>query len=179
MLRHFRGHLGLLVGMLIAAIALGIAYRYLFNTIEERTLSFYARSSLHATGMALAGWNSADGIRCPAALALRAGIARYAADRRIRAEGAGDDGRADDRHARSAICAVPLDIGRMVRARPAAHPYPRLCRVAAVRRDFRIQAPDRRPPARQLFSRDISPAAARAAPRHVSRHRRLDGARRT
>src|SRR5205814_7090128 len=56
MLRHFRRHLGLLAGMLIAAIALGIAYRYLFNTIEERTLSFYARSALHATGMALAGW---------------------------------------------------------------------------------------------------------------------------
>src|SRR5207248_1294249 len=34
----------------------GIAYLYLFNTIEERTLSYYARSSLHATGMALAGW---------------------------------------------------------------------------------------------------------------------------
>src|SRR5204862_509027 len=56
MLRHFRRHLGLLAGMLIAAIALGIAYRYVFNTIEERTLSYYARSSLHATGMALAGW---------------------------------------------------------------------------------------------------------------------------
>jgi len=56
MLRHFRRHLGLLAGMLIAAIALGIAYRYVFNTIEGRTLSFYARSALHATGMALAGW---------------------------------------------------------------------------------------------------------------------------
>lgn len=56
MLRYFRRHLGLLAGMLVAAIALGISYRYLFNALEERTPAFYARSALHATGMALAGW---------------------------------------------------------------------------------------------------------------------------
>ena len=55
-LRHVRRHLGLLAGMLVTAIALGIAYRYLFNTLEERTPLYYARSALHATGMAVAGW---------------------------------------------------------------------------------------------------------------------------
>jgi hypothetical protein len=39
MIRHLRRHLGLLVGMLVAAIALGISYRYLFNTLAERTPS--------------------------------------------------------------------------------------------------------------------------------------------
>jgi class 3 adenylate cyclase len=56
MIRHLRRHLGPLVGMLVAAIALGISYRYLFNTLAERTPSFYARSVLHAIGMAFAGW---------------------------------------------------------------------------------------------------------------------------
>src|ERR1044071_4454630 len=56
MLRHLRRHLGLLASMLATAVALGIAYRYLFNTLAERTPSFYARSVLHAIGMAFAGW---------------------------------------------------------------------------------------------------------------------------
>src|ERR1043165_7350477 len=56
MLRHLRRHLGLLASMLATAVALGIAYRYLFNTLEERTLSFYTRSALHGIGMAFAGW---------------------------------------------------------------------------------------------------------------------------
>src|SRR5215831_1420593 len=54
--RYLRRHLGLLASMLVTAIALGIAYRYLFNTLAERTLSFYTRSALHAIGMAFAGW---------------------------------------------------------------------------------------------------------------------------
>jgi len=56
MLRYFRRHLGLLAGMLVAAVALGVSYRYLFNPLEERTLAFYLRSCGHAIGMALAGW---------------------------------------------------------------------------------------------------------------------------
>jgi class 3 adenylate cyclase len=56
MLRYLRRHLGLLAAMLVAALALGIAYRYLFNPLEERTLAFYLRSCVHAIGMAFAGW---------------------------------------------------------------------------------------------------------------------------
>jgi class 3 adenylate cyclase len=58
MLRHLRRHLGLLAGMLVAAIVLGIAYRYLFNALDERTPSYYARSALHAIGMAVTGWTA-------------------------------------------------------------------------------------------------------------------------
>jgi len=56
MLRHIRRHLGLLAAMLVAAIVLGVSYRYLFNPLEERTLAFYLRSCAHAIGMAVAGW---------------------------------------------------------------------------------------------------------------------------
>lgn len=42
--------------MLVAAIALGIAYRYFFNALGERTPAYYARSAVHAIGMAVAGW---------------------------------------------------------------------------------------------------------------------------
>lgn len=50
--RHFR----FLVGLMVAAVAIGIAYRYLVDPIEERTLPFYIRSSFHAVGLALSGW---------------------------------------------------------------------------------------------------------------------------
>jgi class 3 adenylate cyclase len=46
----------LLVGLLIAAVALGVAYRYFFDPLEERTLRNFIRSSLHAMGVACSGW---------------------------------------------------------------------------------------------------------------------------
>ena len=49
-------HLGFLAGLLVAGVAIGIAYRYLFDPIEERTLFYYTRSALHASGLACAGW---------------------------------------------------------------------------------------------------------------------------
>src|ERR1051325_8037313 len=136
MLHHLRRHLGLLASMLATAVALGIAYRYLFNTLEERTLSFYTRSALHGIGMAFAGWTVQMGICGPAALPARERVAASAADPRIRAEGAGDDRRADDRHARIAVRALSFDLAGMVRAGSAAHRRPRVCRLAALWRDF-------------------------------------------
>lgn len=55
-IRYAGRHLGFLAGLLLAAVALGIAYRYLFDPLEQRTLSYYIRSSLHAVGLALCGW---------------------------------------------------------------------------------------------------------------------------
>ena len=46
----------MLVGLLIAAVALGVAYRYLLDPLEERTLPNFIRSSLHAIGVASSGW---------------------------------------------------------------------------------------------------------------------------
>ena len=56
MLRYVRRHLRFLAGLLIVAFALGIAYRYVFDPLEERTLPNYARSGIHAMGIALSGW---------------------------------------------------------------------------------------------------------------------------
>jgi adenylate cyclase len=55
-IRYAGRHLGFLAGLLIAAVAFGIAYRYLFDPLEERTLPFYIRSCIHATGLTFAGW---------------------------------------------------------------------------------------------------------------------------
>src|SRR5215469_3669290 len=55
-LRYARRHLGFLGGLLITALAVGIAYRYSFNPPEERTLPYYIRSCLHAIGLTLSGW---------------------------------------------------------------------------------------------------------------------------
>ncbi len=49
-------HLGFLVGLLVAAVAIGIAYRYLFDPLDERTLPYYIRSCLHAIGLTCSGW---------------------------------------------------------------------------------------------------------------------------
>jgi hypothetical protein len=38
------------------AVAIGVAYRYLFDPLDERTAPFYIRSCIHATGLAFAGW---------------------------------------------------------------------------------------------------------------------------
>ena len=56
MLRYFRRNLRFLGELLIVAAAIGVAYRYVFGALEERTVPFYARSCLHAIGIALSGW---------------------------------------------------------------------------------------------------------------------------
>lgn len=56
MLRYLRRHVRFLIGLLIVAFALGIAYRYVFDPLQERTLPNYIRSGVHAIGLALSGW---------------------------------------------------------------------------------------------------------------------------
>ena len=55
-IRYARRHLGFLAGLVVTAIAVGVVYRYSFDQLEERTLSYYLRSCLHAIGLALSGW---------------------------------------------------------------------------------------------------------------------------
>jgi adenylate cyclase len=55
-IRYTGRHLGFLAGLLIVAVAIGVAYRYLFDPLEERTLPFYIRSCIHAMGLTFAGW---------------------------------------------------------------------------------------------------------------------------
>ena len=55
-IRYASRHLGFLAGLLIVAIAIGITYRYLFDPLDQRTVAFYLRSSIHAMGLTLAGW---------------------------------------------------------------------------------------------------------------------------
>jgi class 3 adenylate cyclase len=54
--RHIRRHFRFLLGLVIAAIVTAIAYRYLLDPIEQRTLPYYTRSSLHAIGLGFSGW---------------------------------------------------------------------------------------------------------------------------
>jgi class 3 adenylate cyclase len=49
-------HLGFLAGVLLTAAAIGIAYRYLFDPLDTRTLPNFIRSALHAIGLACSGW---------------------------------------------------------------------------------------------------------------------------
>jgi hypothetical protein len=55
-IRYARRHFGFLAGLLITAVAIGIAYRYLFDRLEERTVPFYLRSCIHAMGLSFSGW---------------------------------------------------------------------------------------------------------------------------
>ena len=55
-IRYAARHLGFLAGLLIAAVAIGVAYRYLFDPLEERTVPFYIRSCIHAMGLTFVGW---------------------------------------------------------------------------------------------------------------------------
>jgi class 3 adenylate cyclase len=55
-IRYARRNLGFLGGLLLAALAVGIAYRYLFDPPDERTLPNYIRSCLHAIGLTFSGW---------------------------------------------------------------------------------------------------------------------------
>jgi class 3 adenylate cyclase len=54
--RYAGRHLGFLAGLLIAAVMIGLAYRYLFDPVDERTVPFYLRSCIHAMGLTFAGW---------------------------------------------------------------------------------------------------------------------------
>jgi class 3 adenylate cyclase len=40
----------------LAGVAIGIAYRFAFDPLEERTLPFFIRSAIHAIGLTCAGW---------------------------------------------------------------------------------------------------------------------------
>jgi len=55
-IRYARRYRGSLAGLVIAAVAMGVAYRYLFDPLEERVLSYYLRSCVHAIGLAISGW---------------------------------------------------------------------------------------------------------------------------
>jgi adenylate cyclase len=55
-IRYAGRHLGFLAGLLIAAVAMGIIYRYLFDPLEQRTVPYYIRSCIHAVGLAFTGW---------------------------------------------------------------------------------------------------------------------------
>jgi class 3 adenylate cyclase len=55
-IRYAGRHLGFLAGLLIAAVAIGVAYRYLLDPLDERTVPFYVRSCVHAMGLTFAGW---------------------------------------------------------------------------------------------------------------------------
>jgi class 3 adenylate cyclase/biotin transporter BioY len=54
--RHAGRHLGFLAGLLIAAVVIGVAYRYLFDPLDEQTIPYYIRSCVHATGLSFSGW---------------------------------------------------------------------------------------------------------------------------
>ena len=45
-----------MAGLLVVAVGIGVAYRYLFDPLDERTLPFYIRSCIHAMGLTFAGW---------------------------------------------------------------------------------------------------------------------------
>ena len=55
-IRYARRHFGFLTGLAIATALMGVAYRYLFDPPEERLLSYYLRSCLHAVGLGITGW---------------------------------------------------------------------------------------------------------------------------
>jgi class 3 adenylate cyclase len=55
-IRYAGRHLGFLAGLLIAAVAIGVAYRCLFDPLDEQTAPFYIRSCIHAMGLTFAGW---------------------------------------------------------------------------------------------------------------------------
>jgi class 3 adenylate cyclase len=56
-IRYAGRHLGFLAGLLIAGVAFGAAYRYLFDRLDEQTVPFYIRSCIHAMGLTFAGWS--------------------------------------------------------------------------------------------------------------------------
>jgi hypothetical protein len=64
-IRYARRHLGFLAGLVIAAVAVGVVYRYLFDPLEERTLSYNLRSSVHAIGLTISGWAVLPSLAAP------------------------------------------------------------------------------------------------------------------
>jgi hypothetical protein len=55
-IRHARRHLGFLAGLVVTAVAVGVVYRYSFDQLEERTLSYYS-----AAACTRSAWRSAAG----------------------------------------------------------------------------------------------------------------------
>jgi hypothetical protein len=55
-MRHIGRHLGFLAGLLLAGVVFGIAYRYLFDRVDQRTPQYFIRSCLHAIGLTCTGW---------------------------------------------------------------------------------------------------------------------------
>ena len=55
-IRNAGRHLGFLAGLLIAAVAIGVAYRTLLDPLDERSVPFYIRSCIHAMGLTFAAW---------------------------------------------------------------------------------------------------------------------------
>src|SRR6516162_434282 len=86
-IRYARRHLGFLAGLVVTAIAVGVVYRYSFDQLEERTLSYYLRSCLHAIGLALSGWAVLLSFSAPQAQH----VATIAANRRTGDQGARND----------------------------------------------------------------------------------------
>ncbi|HEX3412895.1 MAG TPA: adenylate/guanylate cyclase domain-containing protein [Stellaceae bacterium] len=56
-IRYAGRHLGFLAVLLIAGVAFGVAYRYLFDPLDEQTVPYYIRSCIHAMGLTFAGWS--------------------------------------------------------------------------------------------------------------------------
>jgi class 3 adenylate cyclase len=55
-MRYAARYVRFATGLAVAGFAFGIAYRYLFDPVDQRELAYYARSGLHGIGLALAGW---------------------------------------------------------------------------------------------------------------------------
>src|SRR5205814_10439834 len=55
-IRYVGRHLGFLAGLLIAGVAFGVAYRYLFDPVDEQTVPYYIRSCIHAIGLTFVRW---------------------------------------------------------------------------------------------------------------------------
>jgi len=105
-IRYARRHLGFLAGLVVTAIAVGVVYRYSFDQLEERTLSYYLRSCLHAIGLALSGWAVLLSFSAPQAQH----VATIAANRRTGDQGARNDSGADDRRRRPPTRALPRNV---------------------------------------------------------------------
>jgi adenylate cyclase len=53
---YARRHAAFLLGLLVAAFAIGVGYRFLFDPVEARQLANYLRSGTHGVVLMLAGW---------------------------------------------------------------------------------------------------------------------------
>ena len=60
-LRRAARQRGFIVVSLISGFVLGVAYRFLFDAADERTLAYFLRSGFHGAGMALTVWTVQNG----------------------------------------------------------------------------------------------------------------------